>query len=160
MQSWIRRILEPLLAVAAAALLVILVVPWKETALPALGAKAAAASPPAHAPGPELARAVAPDAILPLFVGRQVQKPTPPPAPPAPQAQPAPKRPVAATWLRYMGRSAAPDGTSSVYLKDTRSGKVLKAAQGVAMGGWLLLSEDEATLVLSYGEDLYSVSKR
>jgi len=162
MRLW-TRVLEPALGLAAAALLALLIVPWTEKPLPLVAAKARANVPARQAEALAGPRALAPDAILPLFVGRAVPKPAPvaPPAPqPAPVAQPAPKVPAAAPWLRYMGRSTAPDGTSSVYLKDTRTGKVLRAAQGVALGGWTLVSEDDAGLVLANGEDLYAVNKR
>jgi len=109
------------------------------------------------------AGALAPEAILPLFVGKKTAKPAPAAVAspqPAPASQPAPKVPVAAPWLRYMGRSTGPDGSASVYVKDTKSGKVVRAALGVTVGGWTLVSEDDAGLVLTFGEDLYTVSKR
>ena len=65
-----------------------------------------------------------------------------------------------APWLRYIGRSSDPDGTAHVYVKDTRSGKVIRATRGVALDGWILVSEDPAGLTLRHGDDLYAVSKQ
>ena len=114
------------------------------------------------APGSVGAR-TAPETILPLFVVKRPATPVPVAAPepkPAPAPQPVPKVPSAAPWLRYMGRSTGPDGSASVYLKDTNSGKVVRAALGATVAGWTLISEDDAGLVLTFGEGLYSVSKR
>lgn len=80
-------------------------------------------------------------------------------AAPIAQGQPA-KPPADAPWLRYLGRSGSPDGTSWCFVKDTRSGKVIKAAFGAASHGWSLVAEDANRVILKRGDDLYSVSKR
>ncbi len=148
-----RRAAELALGAAAAALLVLLVVPWKAAPLP--GAAGSGSSPQ---PQPEIARqqtriAVPPDTILRLFTGAR----------PAAQARAAPSpeaKPVDASWLRYMGRSSAPDGTTHVYVKDTKSGKVIRATRGEALDGWTLVSEDASGLMLQYGDELYAVSTK
>jgi hypothetical protein len=157
MRLSIRTVIEPALALAAGALLALLVIPWKGAPLPPV---ASSPQPEMRQPPPELQtarRMVSPEAILPLFVGKQ----TPERVVNASSApQPAGKPPAAASWLRYMGRSSATDGKSYVYVKDSRSGKVIRASQTEALNGWTLVSEDDAGLVLKNGEDLYTVSKR
>ena len=159
---WLTASLEVVLGLAVVALLALLVFPWGKLPLPAMGARAQTVLAARAAEVQTQTGTVSVDAILPLFVGRKAPKPAPAVAAPepAPAPQPAPKAPVAAPWMRYMGRSTASDGSSSVYLKDSKSGKVVRAAPGVSVGGWTLVSEDEAGLVLSFGEDLYLVSKR
>ncbi|OHD68456.1 MAG: hypothetical protein A2177_03495 [Spirochaetes bacterium RBG_13_68_11] len=148
-----QRVVDLALGAAAAALLVLLAVPWKAAPLPG-----ATGNGPSPQPQPEAARhetrtTVPPDAILRLFTGGG----------PAAAARAAPSpdaKPVDASWLRYMGRSSAPDGTTSVYVKDTKSGKVIRATRGEALDGWILVSEDASGLTLQHGDDLYAVSKK
>lgn len=147
-----RRVIDLALGAAAAALLVLLVAPWKAAPLP--GATGSGSSPQ---PQPEAVRidtrtAVPPDTILRLFTGGG-------PATPAAGAPSPGAKPLDASWLRYMGRSSAPDGTTSVYVKDTISGKVIRATRGGALDGWILVSEDASGLTLRHGDDLYAVAK-
>ena len=166
MRLSMRRLVEAILGLAAAALLALLVVPWKEAPLPAVAAAGHTDTLASAGETRASTTLASPEAILTIFAGRPALKPVPAKAPAAapmtqkPEPQPAPRMPVAASWLRYMGRSSAGDGASSVWLKDTKSGKVIRAALGATLNGWTLLSEDDAGLVLTHDEDLYAVSKR
>jgi hypothetical protein len=157
MQLSIRKVVEPALALAAAVLLALLVVPWEEPQLPSAAASRQSAKPKAQAELQAARYVASTDAVVTLFVGKQAPKAA---AASATPTQPVAKPVSAAPWLRYMGRSSAADGKSYVYVKDTKSGKVIRAAQAEAVNGWTLVSEDDEGLVLKSGEDLYAVSKR
>jgi hypothetical protein len=148
-----RRAVELALGAAAAALLVLLVIPWKETPLP--GAADVGTSTPASRERvqPERGAGVQPETIVRLFTGGR-------PAAPASPAPPPDVTPIDAPWLRYMGRSSDPDGTLHVYVKDTKSGKVINATRGEARNGWILVAEGAEGLTLRNGGELYAVSKR
>jgi hypothetical protein len=158
MKSSIRTTAEVVLGLAALALLILLLLPHRQLPLPRPPAGDADAALPAAAGVSAHAQAVPPEAILPLFVGTPARKPARIAAPVA-QGLPA-KPPADAPWLRYLGRSGSPDGTSWCFVKDTRSGKVIKAAFGAASQGWSIVEDDANRVILKSGDDLYSVSKR
>jgi hypothetical protein len=148
-----RRVVELALGAAAAALLVLLVVPWKAAPLPGVTGSGSSPQPQPETARQETRTAVPPETILRLFTGARPA--TPAIAAPSPDA-----KPVDAPWLRYMGRSSAPDGTMHVYVKDTKSGKVIRATRGEALDGWALVSEDASGLILQHDDELYAVSKK
>ena len=147
-----RRVVDLALGAAAAALLVFLAAPWKAAPLPGATGSGSPPQPQPEAARRETRTTVLPDAILRLFTGGG-------PTTPITAAPPPALKPVEAAWLRYMGRSSAPDGTAHVYVKDTKSGKVIRATRGAALDGWILVSEDASGLTLRHGDDLYAVSK-
>ncbi len=145
------RVGEAALGLGVLVLLVLLIVPWKEQALPKPAAADTSFStlPPASlpaAPSP-----ASPESILPIFIGR-----------PAAQSAPVPaaKSPVEGTWLLYLGRSRAPDGTVTWFVKDTKTGKIIKAAKDEGADGWTMVEEKDNSLLLKNGGILYSVVKR
>jgi hypothetical protein len=148
-----QRIVELALGTAAAALLVLLVAPWKAVPLPGDAGNGSSPQPQREAARHETATRVPPEAVLRLFTGGG-------PATPARTATSAGAKPIDASWLRYMGRSSTPDGTTNVYVKDTQTGMVIRATRGAAHDGWVLVSEDAAGLTLRHGDDLYAVNKR
>jgi hypothetical protein len=154
MSPTMRRAADLALGAAAAAFLALLVAPWRQAPLP--GAVDGADPQPAArvSAQPESGTDVPPEAVLRLFTGG-VPATTAASAPGLPAAAP-----VAAPWLRYMGRSSDPDGTSHVYVKDTKSGKVIRATRGQVLNGWILVAEDAEGLTLRFGDDLYAVSTR
>jgi hypothetical protein len=150
-----RRIAELALGVTTVALLVLLMVPWKAATLPGITAGASSGTLPREAERYEPRNVVPPETILRLFTGGG------PPAPAREALLPSPAaQPIDASWLRYMGRSSAQDGKTHVYVKDTISGKVIRATRAEALNGWILVSEDASGLLLQHGDDLYAVSKR
>jgi hypothetical protein len=145
---------EIALALAAAALLVALAVPWPPVPDPdvvPVAPRAEATSPPSPEPRAE----IAPGDIEALFVGR-----LPVAARAAATREAVSADPVAADWLRYLGRSRAPDGTTQVFVKDTRSGAVITAARGRVVDGWTLVEEDGVSVTLGRGDERYSVPRR
>jgi hypothetical protein len=153
MRRPVQRAVELALGAAAAALLVLLVLPWREAPLPHAADSGGPAPASREGTPPESGSVVPPEAILRLFTGAK-------PVAAETQVGPPVVKPVDAPWLRYMGRSSAPDGTAHVYVKDTKSGKVIMASRGMALDGWILVAEDADTLTLANGGDVYSVSKR
>jgi len=153
MRLSMRRAVEMALGAAAAALAVLLAVPWDTASQPRI---AAAASPPPTQQGdarPAPAAAGQPEAIVRLFTGRV----------PATAASAAPlpsSRAIDAPWLRYVGRSSTPDGTTQVYVKDTKSERVIRATRAEVLDGWMLVAEDASSLTLRHGDELYTVAKR
>jgi hypothetical protein len=152
MRSSMPRVAEVVLALAAAVLLAALAAPWPGPELPS-------AAPAAVAPPPVPERAVTgpwttvpPESVVALFVERQPQT-----AEPSARAA-APSRP--APWLRYLGRSSDADGTTRVFVKDTRSGAVIAAVRGRENNGWTLVDEDGTSVTLRRGDELYSVPRR
>jgi len=145
---------EIALALAAAALLVALAVPWPPVPDPVVVAvvpRVEATSSPAPGPRAE----IQPEDVEALFVGR------PPVAARAGAARVAASAdPVTADWLRYLGRSRAPDGTTQVFVKDTRCGAVIAAVRGRVVDGWTLVDEDGASVTLGRGDERYAVSRR
>jgi len=158
MKSSIRTAAEAVLGLAALALLILLVLPRRQLPLPRAPAGNTDTAPSAAAGISAPVQVIPPEAILPLLVGTPVKKPAGSAAPVA-QGLPA-KPPADAPWLRYLGRSGSPDGTSWCFVKDTRSGKVIKAAFGAALHGWSIVEDDANRVVLKSGDDFYSVSKR
>ena len=75
--------------------------------------------------------------------------PEAPAAEPVPEPVPEPP-PAAATWLSFVGRFTGGDGATVYFLKDTRSGRVEKAAAASANAdeGWLVLAETDRSLLL------------
>jgi hypothetical protein len=110
-------------------------------------------SPPV--PGPRVE--IPPEDVEALFVGRP---PVAARAGAASAGAAVSADPVAANWLRYLGRSTAPDGTTQVFVKDTRSGAVISAARGRVVDGWTLVDEDGASVTLGRGNERYSVPRR
>ncbi len=154
MRRTMRLVAELGLVLVAAALLVALAVPWP----PAPDPIVVAAVPLAEAmsrPSSEPRGEILPEDIEALFVGR-------PPAARAvaSRAVGSSSAPVAASWLRYLGRSRAPDGTIQVFVKDTRSGAVIAAVRGRVVDGWTLVDEDGASVTLGRGDERYSVPRR
>jgi hypothetical protein len=154
MRPTMRRAVDLALGAAAAALLVLLVAPQRE-APPAGAAGGEAPAPVARAGEPsESGTDVPPGAVLRLFTGGvPVATVAAAPGPPA-------AAPVEAPWLRYLGRSSDADGTAHVYVKDTKSGKVIRATRGEVLNGWIIVAEDSESLTLRCGDDLYTVGKR
>ena len=158
MKSSIRTAAEAILGLAALALFILLVLPRRQLPLPRPPAGDTDIALPAAAGASDHAHAVPLEAILPLFIGTPKRKAA---VIAAPVVQGPPVRPSTdASWLRYLGRSGSPDGTSCCFVKDTRSGKVIKATLGAASQGWSIVEDDANRVVLKSGDDLYSVSKR
>ena len=158
MKSSIRTAAEAILGLAALALFILLVLPPRQPPMPRPPAADADIALPAAPDVLAHTQSVPPEAILPLFVGTPARKPT---GIAAPVVQGAPAHPPAdAPWFRYLGRSGSPDGTSWCFVKDTRSGRVIKAAFGAASRGWSIVEDDANRVVLKSGDELYSVSKR
>ena len=155
MRSTVRRTIDLSLGVAAAALLALLVAPWRVAPLPG-GTGDGTPRPAARAS--ELrasASDVPPETVLRLFSGGASLS-----APAASSGRSAAAA-VEAPWLRYMGRSSDPDGTTHVYVKDEKSGRVIRATRDRALNGWVLVEETEERLILANDDDeRYAVSKR
>ncbi len=147
------RAIEALLCLAIVGLLVVEIVPWRRPSLPT---RATRASPIASSPEdpPDHAASAAPvDTVLRLFTDRVT---VPARAPSLPQA----KAPVDAPWLKYMGFASTAEGALSWYVKDTKTGRMIRVSQGQTVGGWTVVESATDRLVLKNGEELYSVSKR
>ena len=147
-----RSIIEGFLGLAALALIAALVVPWKEPGLPGSIGPNPSLSPSTTSAPASAAVAAAPDDVLTIFIGKPAVHAAPAPAPAKP--------PIAATWLRYLGRSKSPEGVTWVFLKDTRTGKLIQASAGDSSDGWTIVQDQDGTLVLKNGVDVYSVVKR
>jgi hypothetical protein len=152
MRLAMHRAAEAALGVAALALIAVLVAPLRAPALP--DPSAAGRSPAKSAPAGAAAAAqpAVPEDILPLLVGR--------PAPKAAAPAPAPVPPQPAAWMKYLGRSLAADGSTQVYLKDTKTGRLVTATRDAGAGGWVLVQEQADTVIVKNGDTVYSVGKR
>jgi len=155
MRSTARRTIDLSLGVAAAALFALLVVPWRVAPLPD-GDRGGTPQPAARASErPASASVVQPEAIVRLFTGSASA-----PAAAAARSRSATAA-VEAPWLRYMGRSSDPDGTTHVYVKDAKSGRVIRATRDRALNGWVLVEETEERLLLENDDgERYEVSTR
>ncbi len=140
------------MAAAALALLALLVVPWRERAMPAAVSADPALSSVAAVVAPSSARTLSPEDVLRLFTGKA-------PVGIASSGQQE-KPPQDAPWLQYLGRSQSAEGVASVFLKDTRSGKLITAIQGSASAGWSIVQEQDGAVIVKNGDNLYSVKTR
>ncbi len=75
-------------------------------------------------------------------------------------AAPAARAPVDAPWLQYLGRSQSVDGTTTVFLKDTKTGRLISATRADTPGAWVIVDEQGTTLIVKNGDALYSVKTR
>ena len=144
------KLAESVLALAVIVLLALLIVPWKQQPLPRPPAAGSASSVAPPAALPAAAGPASPESILPIFIGR----------PAASASAPAAKPPVDAPWLLYLGHSSAPDGSVTWFVKDTRTGKVIRASKTEGADGWAVVEEKDTSLLLKKGSDLYTVVKR
>jgi hypothetical protein len=156
MRSSIQRIAETGLGLLIVCLLGLLLIPWRKTPMPTPTSKNNDQSIPAPRSPPSPSTDGDPETILRLFVG------TPAPRGPAPAASsPTPAKPATnAPWLRYVGYSSASDGTACLYLKDTKTGKMIKLVRGEALNGWSIIDDQGEMLMVKNGDDVYSVAKR
>ncbi len=121
-------------------------------ALPDPSAAAAAPAGSVFEGGRPAAQPAAPEAILTLLVGRQAPKA----AAPAPATVP----PQQAPWMKYLGRAFAADGSTQVYLKDTKTGRLMTATRDAGAGRWVLVQEQDDAVIVKNGDTAYSVGKR
>jgi hypothetical protein len=154
MKSSMQRAIEVLLGLIILGLLVLLVVPWHQQKMPPRSATSCVPQPTAVDATGVSASVLPVDAVLTLFADRE--RPSPARAPVAPPAKTA----TEAAWLTYMGFASGADGASWSYVKDTRTGKVIRLSQGQCVAGWCIVENVDERLVIKNGEDLYSVSKR
>ena len=152
MPSAMHRVAEAALGVAALALLVVLAAPWRQPALPDPSAGGRSSARPQPTGAAAAAQAASPEAILPLLIGRQ--------APRAAAPAPAPVPPQPAPWMKYLGRALAADGSAQVYLKDTKTGRLVTAAVNGGTSGWILVNEQDDSVIVKNGDTVYSVGKR
>jgi hypothetical protein len=152
MRLAMHRAAEAALGLAALVLVGVLVAPWREPPLP--DPSAAGKSPVRTVPvgAAAASQASPPEVILPLLVGR--------PAPRAAAQAAAPTPPVDASWMRYLGRSQSADGATQVYMKDTKSGKLITASKNAGADGWVLVQELADKILVKNGDTVYSVGKR
>jgi hypothetical protein len=161
MKPWIRALPEMLLVAAAACLLVLVVVPAPRTASAPERQRPSARSasaPPAAASSPLPAE---PDAIVSLFYREPPRKTPAPPGIPAetePSA-PEPVKPVEAPWLSYVGYFSGADGRPFFYVKDARSGRLIKIATGEA-SDWTLVEAAEDRIVVRNEGTVYTVPRK
>jgi hypothetical protein len=155
MKSSILKTVEIALALGILALIVVLIVPGKEAPLtpPAENAKTTPARTGAQAQSTPKAADI--NTVLLLF-GVTGQARTAPAATPAPAAKP----PVDAPWLAYIGYATQSDGKPYYVIKDTRTNKMIKVAEGAPMGGWSIVEVSATHLVLRNNTDQYIVKKR
>jgi hypothetical protein len=147
-----RRIAEAVLSLAVLALVAMLAMPWKARELPRAVSTSLSVSDEEHAAAPTAATPVAPDGVIRLFVGRPAAKA---------EVRAAPARPPQdATWLRYLGRSRSADGMASVFLKDTKTGRLITATQAGTSDGWSIAEEQDGAVIVKYADTLYSVRTR
>ena len=156
MRSSIHHLAEIALLAAILFMAAFVAAPWKEQPLPGADVGTPAAPSTAEGAQRDSRTVVAPELLVPLFLGKEPSATTA--VVRSPQAS-TPK-PVDAAWLRYVGRSSADDGKSYVYVKDTRTGKVIRATRGEYVNGWILRTEDDSNLVLENADGRYLVSKR
>jgi len=160
MKPWIKAAPEALLAAAATGLLVLAAVPSpREAAGPArpLGAsRAQAAAKTADSPA-ELAD---PDAVVRLFYMAPPpveQAPVEPAAAAAPEPEPA--KPLEAPWLSYVGHFSGMDGKPFYYVKDSRSGRLIKVSRDDT-SDWILVEDAAERIVVRHGDGLYAVPRK
>jgi hypothetical protein len=120
----------------------------------AVATRAADPPPPAVSGAGSTADAAAPapvpaDVVIALFLG---------PAPERSAALPPTGRPSRVDWLQYLGRSIDAGGVVRVFVKDGRTGGVIVA--GADEGAWRLVAEEESSVTLGRGTELYEVPRR
>jgi len=157
MKFSVSKIAEIALALGILALVAVLVVPGREAPLtsPQSGAKTEAAQADASVKTAPKAADIA--TVLMLFgvTGQGRPAPATTPAPTPTSAKP----PVDAPWLAYIGY-AQTDGKPYYMIKDTRTNKMIKVAEGAPIGGWSLIEASATRLVVSNNADQYIVKKR
>ncbi len=156
MRSSILHLVEIVLLAAILLMAAFLLAPWNEGPLPGADAGTPAAPSAAEGAPPDSRTDVAPELLVPLFLGKRPSGKTEV----ARDMHIPVTKPVDAPWLRYVGRSSSEDGKSFVFVKDTRSGKVIRATRGEYLNGWMLGEEDDFSLVLQNADGRYLVNKR
>ena len=97
-----------------------------------------------------------PQTVAALFGWRPVAVPAAPPSAPAPV-----KSEPRADWILPMGQVETAEGTAYLFLKDRRSGRVFRVRlDGRPEGEAVLLSSDEDTYRIRYGDETYIVPRR
>jgi hypothetical protein len=155
MRSTIQRVIEAALCAVILGLLILLAVPWHRQKSDDRSITTSVAH-TASADAPGLSPSLLPiETVLLLFTDRR--------GTPAPRATAAPApaaTPTDAPWLKYLGFASGADGTSWWYLKDSRTGKLIKVQKDKVTGGWSVIENSTDRLVVRNGDSLYSVSKR
>jgi len=147
-----KRAIEAALCVLILALAALLAIPWR-AAEPGARPPVAGNAQPEADEEPGLSPASEPvDAVATLFgAGRTA---------PAVGSAPRGSAPIDAAWLKYLGFASGEEGASRFYLKDSRSGKLIRVSPGSAAGGWTLVESLPDRLIVKNSGSLYSVSKR
>lgn len=150
--SLLQRTAEVILALTAAVLLVLTILP-PSFQVPDPPRSTHKAMPTGVLP-PAMVVSVPVDqiAILGLFGVSQAA-----PAVPAPAA---PKGPVDASWMSFIGYVTPTNGAPYYIFKDGRSNGVIKVTEGKSMDGWSVVEVANDHIVLRYLKDLYSVVRR
>ena len=161
MKRWIRALPEVLLSAAAACLLVLVVGPARRPAAAPERRQEAAAYVAAPAALPSAPVPAEPDAVVSLFY-REPPRRAPAPPEPVVEAKPAaaePVKPVEVSWLSYVGYFSGEDGRPFFYIKDTRSGRLIKITTGET-SDWTLVEAAEGRIVVRHDGTVYSVARK
>jgi hypothetical protein len=154
MKASIQRAIEVFFGLIILSLLVLLVVPWHQEKMPSRSATPRVIQTQTPDAAGDPASVLPVDAVLTLFADRAR------PAAVRTAAAPPAKTIAEAPWLKYMGFASGADGASWWYVKDTKTGKVIRLSQGQSVAGWTIVENGDERLVIKNGDDLYSVSKR
>jgi hypothetical protein len=154
MRSSIQKPAEAVLALAAAALLALLIIPWGQPVPHVAAAVTPQETSPAVGGGTNPQGLASPETISRMFVSRVVV-PAAPAAPAAAPAAPA-KKPVDAPWITYGGFEKT--GEKYLYIfKDGKTGRNLRLFQGETVNGWSVVEVSDTQFILKCNDDLYIV---
>jgi hypothetical protein len=161
MKRWISALPEVFLAASAVCLLALAVVPARRTASAPRPERQAAVNAAMPAATPSAPAPADPDAIVSLFYReppRGTQAPTVAPAEGKPAAA-APVKPMEVAWLSYIGYFSGADGKPFFYIKDSRSGRLIRITTGEATD-WTLVEAAEDRIVVRHDGTVYAVARK
>lgn len=159
MKRWIEALPEALLAAAAAGLLAMTVLPSRRAAVGPSAPRGASEAVPAPAAASAPSAPADPDAVVALFYGAPAVIQAPPQSVGEAKPEEAPVKPVEAPWLSYVGYFSGMDGKPFHYVKDSRSGRLIKVARDLA-SDWILVEDAADRIVVRHGGDVYAVARK
>lgn len=158
MKSSISKLVQAILTVLAVCLTAALFVPTHSAVPVADQSVSPVPSPAQPAQQQSTLRRASHDAILSLFLKKNMHGPSPLAFPT--RNEPPKSAPVPAPFLSYLGFYTGSPGTPCYLLKDTRTGRVIAVSQGASSHGWSLIAIDDKRITVQNNDEYYVVDKR
>jgi hypothetical protein len=155
MKRWLRWAPETGLCALLAALLLLLLSPWKEHRNPIRARPVTSAAPAAATqPSASLTPLASPRQIAALFGWREPSQRS------AAHARSQTAKPEEASWIRAVGYVVEQNGIRSYVFKDTRSGAIFSLKLGAVSKGWKLLEVREQDYLLEFEGKAYIIRRK